>query len=224
MQKSEFQDAQRAHGSLLAAAEKKTLVWIAQRMPGWVNSDHLTVLGALGMLGAGLCYWYASQNRAGLLLAIGSLAINWFGDSLDGTLARVRNKLRPRYGFYVDHVVDTFGALFLCGGMALSTYMSPAVAAAVLIAYYMVAIEVFLATYCLGTFHLSFAKWGPTELRILLCIGNVFLYFRGPLAHVLGKTYLLFDIGGVIGTAGMLVMLVVSSIRHTVQLYRKERI
>lgn len=193
-------------------------------MPDWVNSDHLTVLGGLGMLGAGLCYWYASQNRAGLLLAIGSLAINWFGDSLDGTLARVRNKLRPRYGFYVDHVVDTFGALFLCGGLALSTYMSPAVAAGVLIAYYMVAIEVFLATYCLGTFHLSFAKWGPTELRILLCIGNLFLYFRGPLAHVMGKTYLLFDIGGVIGTAGMLFMLVVSSVRHTVQLYRKERI
>ena len=193
-------------------------------MPGWVNSDHLTVLGGLGMLGAGLCYRYASQNRAGLLLAIVLLAINWFGDSLDGTLARVRNRLRPRYGFYVDHVVDTFGALFLCGGIALSTYMSPAVAAAVLIAYYMVAIEVFLATYCLGTFHLSFAKWGPTELRILLCIGNLFLYFRGPLAHVMGQTYLLFDIGGVIGTVGMLLMLVVSSIRHTVQLYRKERI
>jgi phosphatidylglycerophosphate synthase len=221
---TEFKDAERAQLSLLAASEKRLLVWFAHRMPGWVNSDHLTVLGALGMLGAGLCYWYAAINPVGLLLVIVCLAINWFGDSLDGTLARVRNKLRPRYGFYVDHIVDTFGALFLCGGLALSGYMSPAVAAAMLIAYYMVAIEVFLATYCLGTFHLSFAKWGPTELRILLCIGNLFLYYRGPMAHLFGRQYLLFDVGGVIGAAGMVFMMVVSSLRHTAKLYRQERL
>ena len=224
MEKGEFKDAERAQKSLLAATEKRVLIWFAQRMPAWINSDHLTVLGALGMLGAGLSYWYASTNRAGLLMAIGCLVINWFGDSLDGTLARVRQKLRPRYGFYVDHVVDTFGALFLIGGLGLSGYMSPPVAAALLISYYMVAIEVFLATYCLGTFHLSFAKWGPTELRILLCIGSLFLFFRGPVAHIAGKTYLLFDVGGVIGTAGMLSMMITSSIRHTVRLFRQERI
>lgn len=224
MEKTDFKDAERAQRSLLADAEKKTLIWFAQRMPAWVSSDHLTVLGGLGMLGAGLSYWYASCNRAGLLMVVGCLVINWFGDSLDGTLARVRNRLRPRYGFYVDHVVDTFGALFLFGGMGLSTYMSPAVAAALLIAYYMVAIEVFLATYCIGTFHLSFAKWGPTELRILLCVGSVFAYFHGPLVHLAGGTYLLFDVGGVVGVMGMLFMMIVSSIRHTAKLYRQERL
>lgn len=224
MEQSEFKDAERAQGSLLAKAEKRVLVWFAHRMPAWINSDHLTVLGGLGMLGAGISYWYASVNRAGLLMVIVCLAINWFGDSLDGTLARVRQKLRPRYGFYVDHVVDTFGALFLLGGLGLSGYMSPPVAAALLISYYMVAIEVFLATYCLGTFHLSFAKWGPTELRILLCIGNLFLFFRGPVAHVAGKEYLLFDVGGAIGAAGMLFMMITSSVRHTMRLFRQERI
>lgn len=224
MEKTDFKDAERAQLSLLAAVEKKTLIWFAGRMPKWVNSDHLTVLGGLGMLGAGLSYWYARSNPAGLLLVIVCLILNWFGDSMDGTLARVRNRLRPRYGFYVDHVVDTFGALFLIGGLALSGYMSTPVAAALLISYYMMAIEIFLATYCLGTFHLSFAKWGPTELRILLCIGNLFLFFRGPVAHLFGREYLLFDLGGIIGTAGMLLILIVSSIRHTIALYRRERL
>lgn len=224
MDKTEFKDAERAQLSLLAAAEKKTLIWFARRMPSWINSDHLTILGGAGMLAAGLSYWYARSNRAGLLLVIVCLIINWFGDSMDGTLARVRNRLRPRYGFYVDHVVDTYGALFLIGGIALSGYMSAPVAAALLISYYMVAIEVFLATYSLGTFHLSFAKWGPTELRILLCIGNLFLYFRGPMAHLFGHEYRLFDVGGVVGAAGMILMLIVSSIRHTIDLYNRERL
>ena len=224
MEKPDFKDAERAQRSLLADAEKRTLIWFARRMPGWVNSDHLTALGAAGMLGAGISFWYAGGNHNGLLMVIGCLIVNWFGDSLDGTLARVRNRLRPRYGFYVDHVVDTFGALFLFGGLGLSGYMSPAVAAALLVAYYMLAIEVFLATYCIGTFHLSFAKWGPTELRILLCAGCLLAYFRGPLVHILGGTYLLFDVGGIIGAAGMLIIMIVSSVRHTAMLFHQERL
>jgi archaetidylinositol phosphate synthase len=222
MERTGFRDAERAQQSLLAAAEKKTLIWLAQHMPAWVNSDHLTALGALGMLLAGLSYWYAKYHRIGLLLVILCLVINWFGDSLDGTLARVRGKLRPRYGFYVDHVVDTFGSFFLLGGLALSGYMSPAIAAGLLIAYCMMAIEIFLATYCLGKFNLSFGKWGPTELRILLCVGNLFVFFRGPMAKISGTPYLLFDVGGIIGIIGMFFVLIVSSIRHTIDLYRQE--
>ena len=105
----------RVHGSLLAAAEKRALVWMAERMPGWVNSDHLTLLGLGAMLAAGLPFWAASANPLALWAVVAALAVNWFGDSLDGTLARVRDQQRPMYGHYVDHVIDIVGAFFLLG-------------------------------------------------------------------------------------------------------------
>ena len=123
-----FSEAQRAQLSMLAPLEKRVLIWLARRMPSWVNSDHLTSLGLLSLLAAGLSYWYSSINTIGLWLVIGCLIANWFGDSLDGTLARVRNRQRPRYGFYVDHVVDMFGTLLLLGGLGMSGWMSPPVA------------------------------------------------------------------------------------------------
>ena len=111
MSPSDYRDAVRQQTSVLAAAEKRLLIYIARRLPAWVNSDHLTVLGGLGMLGAGASYWLSARYPAALLLVVVFLAINWFGDSLDGTVARVRNCQRPRYGFYVDHILDTIGAL-----------------------------------------------------------------------------------------------------------------
>ena len=111
-----FKDATRAQLSLLAPLEKRALLWLAARMPAAVNSDHLTLLGFVSLIGAGLSYWYARTNPLGLVFVIAFLITNWFGDSLDGTLARYRQRLRPRYGFYVDHMVDAFGALFLLGG------------------------------------------------------------------------------------------------------------
>jgi phosphatidylglycerophosphate synthase len=222
MQNPGFQQAERAQLSILSELEKRYLVWLAQRMPQWVNSDHLTVLGVVGMFCAGLSYWYARSDRLGLLLVILFLAVNWFGDSLDGTLARVRNRQRPRYGFYVDHVIDTFGALFLTSGMALSGHMSPAIAAGLLIAFYMLSIEVYLATYTIGTFHLSFWVFGPTELRVVLAIGNLALYLRGSNVALFGREYRLFDVGGAIAIVGMVLMLVAATIRHTRMLYRAE--
>jgi len=224
MQGSEFQSAERAQHSLLSRVEQQTLLWLAARLPAWVTSDGLTLLGLLAMGGAGLSYWLARYTRKGLLLAVGCLAVNWFGDSLDGTLARFRNQPRPRYGFYVDHMVDTFGALLLLGGLVLSGYMSLLVAAGLLIAYYILSIEVYLATYAIGTFHMSFGGVGPTELRILLAIGNLALFFHPgvPHVHVYGSDYALFDVGGVIAMAGMLLMAAAAAARHTVQLYRAE--
>src|SRR6266849_5227284 len=132
---SEFRSADRSNGSVLALLERKALIWMAQRMPVWVNSDHLSALGFLALIGVGLSYWYSRFSNTGLILAIVFFALNWFGDSLDGTLARVRNQQRPRYGFYVDHMVDSFGALFLMSGLALSGYMQPALAIALLIVF-----------------------------------------------------------------------------------------
>ena len=136
---------------------------------------------------AGLSFWAASVNRYWLLGVVASLALNWFGDSLDGTVARVRGHQRPRYGFYVDHVVDCFGVLFLFGGLAASGFMSPAVAAGVLIVHLSMSIEIYLATYCLAVFRLSFWGFGPTELRVRLSIGTLAL-FRNPHVAVLGTS------------------------------------
>jgi archaetidylinositol phosphate synthase len=219
--KAAFQEASREQMSLLAPLEKKCLIWMARHAPRWINSDHLTALGLISLAGAGLSYWYARWNSAGLLLVIAFLVLNWLGDSLDGTLARVRNQQRPRYGFYVDHVVDAFGTFFLLGGLALSGYMSERIAIGLLIAYFMLTIEVYLATYTLGTFHLSFWKFSPTELRILLMIGNIALFYR-PVVRLFGGSYLLFDVGGTIGIVGMALMLLTSVAKHTAALYRAE--
>jgi phosphatidylglycerophosphate synthase len=223
MQKNAFAEAGRAQVSLLAPLEKRALVWLARRTPWWINSDHLTLLGLAALAATGLSYWYAARNQAGLVLACVFLAVNWLGDSLDGTLARVRNRQRPRYGFYIDHVVDAFGTLFLMGGLALSGYMHPGIAAGLLIAYFMLSIEVYLATYTLGTFHLSFWKFSPTELRILLMVGNVVLLHH-PMARLFGASYPLFDVGGAVGIAGMAAMLLSAVARHTAALYRAERL
>ena len=221
MENSAFKDAARAQLSILAPIEKRCLIALARRMPSWVNSDHLTLLGSFGMLMAGVSYALARWNRYALLLVIFWLAVNWFGDSLDGTLARVRNKLRPRYGFYVDHVIDSFGALFLMSGLALSGYMNVFVAAGLLTTFLMLSIESYLAAYTIGTFRLSHFKLSPTELRILLAIGNIALLFR-PMTKIQGQLYRLFDVGGVIAITGMGVMLIAAVIRNTRALYRAE--
>jgi phosphatidylglycerophosphate synthase len=224
MKEAKFKDAARAQQSLLASAEKKTLLWMAARTPSWINSDHLTLLGLMSLLGAGLAYWYASVDERALLLVIAFLITNWVGDSLDGTLARYRQRQRPRYGFYVDHIVDMFGTFFLIGGLGLSGYMCPCVSIGLIIAYFMLNIEVYLTTYTIGTFHISFWKFSPTELRILLAIGNLALLARGPDVKLANWTLRLFDVGGVIGIAGMAFMLLWSVYRHTVQLYNEERL
>lgn len=218
-----FKNAVRIQESFTARIEKRTLIWMAERMPAWINSDHLTALGMGAMVLAGAAYFYARWNRIGVLLVILFLALNWFGDSLDGTLARVRNHQRPRYGFYVDHIVDALGALALMLGLAFSGYIQPPIAIGMLIAFLLLSIEVHLATYTLGKFQMSYWKFGPTEVRILLAIGNVKL-FIDPFAHIAGQKYLLFDIGGLIAIAGMSVMLVVSTFCHTRRLYCEERL
>ena len=218
-----FPDMLRVQESWVAAAEKRALLWLAARTPDHIGPDHLTVLGLAAQVGAGVCYALAAFNRYTLLAVIVCLALNWLGDSLDGTLARVRQRMRPRYGFYVDHMVDSFGALALMGGLALSGYMNPAIAIGLLIAFLMLSIQSYLATHALGEFRISFWRFGPTELRILLAAGNLALFWK-PVVHVFGGIYRLFDVGGVIGLAGMGLMVVVFTLQNTIRLYREERI
>ncbi len=142
---------------------------------------------------------------------------------IDGTLARFRQRLRPRYGFYVDHMVDSFGALTLMGGLALSGYMHPTIAIGLLVAFLMLSIQSYLATHTLGEFRLSFWRFGPTELRILLVAGNLALLWKYRV-HLAGAQYRLFDVGGAIGLSGMVLRLLCFTVQNTVRLYRKERV
>ena len=212
----------RLNTGVLAAVEKRTLIWIAHRLPRWVNSDHLTLLALVAMAGTGAAFWMARYWPPALVLVVAFLAVNWFGDSLDGTLARVRKHERPRYGFYVDHVLDIAGASCLFGGVALSGFMSPVVALALLAAYLLVSAEVFLATGVNGTFRMSFLRVGPTELRILLSIGALVLLSRSVVSPFGLGSMLLFDIGGIVAIVGLTIAFITSTVRTTIALYRAE--
>ncbi len=221
--KRPFPDMLRVQESWVASAEKRALLWLAARTPDRIGPDHLTALGLAAQIGAGACYALVPWNRYALLGVILCLALNWLGDSLDGTLARVRQRLRPRYGFYVDHMVDSFGALALMGGLALSGAMHPWIAIGLLTAFLMLSIQSYLATHALGEFRISFWRFGPTELRILLALGNLALFWK-PQVHLFGRQYRLFDVGGAIGLAGMALMVVVFTLQNTARLYHEETI
>jgi len=212
----------RENGALLATLEKRLLIRLAEAMPRAVNSDHLTVLALAAMALTGAGFLLSRWDVRALWLVILGLALNWFGDSLDGTLARVRRAERPRYGFYVDHVLDLAGTTLLLGGLACSPFMSPVIALLILVGYLLAAGEVFLATAVRGVFRMSFAGVGPTELRLLLATGTLAL-FRDP--HVaLGPfgPVRLFDFGGVIASAGLFAAAIYSTVRNTAALAEAE--
>jgi len=218
-----FKDATRILSSVLSSVERRVLRYLAVRMPRRVNSDHLTALALLAMAGAGLSFWLSSVNSVGLWLVTVFLALNWFGDSLDGTLARVRQHQRPRYGYYVDHVVDAAGAMFLFGGLALSGYMHPLVAMGLLVAYLVMSVEIYLAAHVLGEFRITYFQMGPTELRILLAVGSLWLMVK-PNVILFGHTYRLFDVGGIAGIVGLGFTVLLTVVRHTRTLYQLEPI
>jgi phosphatidylglycerophosphate synthase len=208
--------------SVLAAAEKRTLVWLASRLPSWVGSDHLSALGLASMLAAGLAFASVRYSPWAALAVVGCLAANWFGDSLDGTVARVRGQQRPRYGFYLDHVIDLAGTTALLVGLAFSGAMQPLLALGVLVAYLLVSGESYLATHSVGIFRMSFAGFGPTELRLVLAAGALKIADT-PFVDVQGLgTVRLFDIGGAVAVAGMVVAFVAAAARNTRHLYAAE--
>ena len=180
MQNTSYREANRVHTSVLAAAEKRCLIWMARRLPERIHSDHLTTLAGIAMVAAGVCYWIGPGSTAAMVTAILMLGGHWFGDSRDGI-----------------------------------------VAAAFLAAYYLLMVEIALATHAVGTFRISFWKFGPTELRILLAIGTLQL-LRSPYVTVAGEQHLLFDVGGVIAIVALLATFIASAVKNGRLLYRLE--
>jgi len=217
----EFRQATRLQQSALATYEKRLLIWMAEHTPARINSDHLTALGFGAQFMTGVSYALSRSNKLWLIFGIGFLVLNWLGDSLDGTLARVRQKQRPRYGFYLDHMLDSIGSVALMTGLAISGHMSPVIATGLLVLFLLLSIQSYLATYTIGEFRMSFWSFGPTELRILLVAGNLALFCWPTL---LPAHYRLFDVGGSVGIAGMTAMLLFFTGRNTMRLYKEERI
>ena len=212
----------RDHRSLLAASEKRALVWMAHRLPRWVTSDQLSALGLISMAGAGLSFAALGVTSWAAYAVVACLVANWFGDSLDGTLARVRDQQRPRFGYYVDHVIDVTGTAVLMAGLAWSGRMDTTLALGALCAYLMVSAETYLATHSLGIFQMSFLGFGPTELRILIAVGalavmNDPFIDAGPLAGAR-----LFDVSGIVAIGALAVIFAVNACVHTRALYRAE--
>ena len=214
--------AVRQNDGLLAAVEKRALIWMARRIPRGVNSDHLTGLAAGATMLTGVGFALGPARLSGVTMIVLGLALNWFGDSLDGTLARVRNQQRPNYGYYLDHVLDSAGMLVLFGGMALGGYLSPLVALGTLVAYYFLSIEVYLATHALGTFRMSFWNIGPTELRIVLAAAAILVHVMRPHVVMFGILTMPFDVGAVVAAAGLLLTSIRSAVGNTRALYRAE--
>jgi phosphatidylglycerophosphate synthase len=209
---------------VLAGVEKRVLIWMAMRLPAGVSSDHLSAIGLASMGLGGLSFAaFQITPMAGPAVVV-CLAANWFGDSLDGTVARARGQERPRYGFYVDHVIDIAGASFLLGGLACSGVMSPILAVALLALYLLVCAETYLATHAAGVFHMSFLGWGPTELRILLAAGALKIMSTPHVSIASFGPVRLFDLAGVVASIALTIVFLVSAVRNTRALYAAEPI
>jgi phosphatidylglycerophosphate synthase len=208
----------RQNTGLLAAVETRTLRWMARRLPSRVHSDHLSALGLGAMAAAGLSFAAFPFSSWAVVGVIVALVANWFGDSLDGTVARVRHQQRPKYGFYVDHVIDLAGTTFLLAGLACSGLMSPFTAALALAGFLLVSAETYLATHASGVFRMSFLGFGPTELRILIAIGALKAATDPSISLGALGSIRLFDLGGAIAAAGMAFVFVVSAIRNILAL------
>jgi phosphatidylglycerophosphate synthase len=218
-----YREARREQAAWTTRLEKQVLARLARAMPEGVGPDHLTVLGFAGMLLTGAAYALSGRNPLFLHAANFGLLVNWFGDSLDGTLARHRGRLRPRYGFYVDHVIDALGATAVLGGLAASRLMAPGLAACLLVTYLLFSVHLYLQTHVLGRFRMSVAGVGGTELRLALAVMNL-AALAWPVLEVAGAAVRLLDVVGALGAAGLVIALVASVAATTRELYRLERL
>lgn len=175
--------ATRIQTSILNGVEKKALVWLAERQPQWVNSDLLTYVGVLGAFLCGLGFTLSSMDISWLWLSSAGLFINWYGDSLDGTLARVRNRQRPKYGFFIDHSVDAITITMMCLGAGLSPLLRLDVALLVLASYLILSVYTYICTIVTNQMRLTYGRLGPTEFRLIIIIINT-LFIYTPWRHL----------------------------------------
>jgi phosphatidylglycerophosphate synthase len=208
-------DAPREKTFLLADVESRVLTWIAERLPARVLPDHLTALGVAAAAGIAAAYALSNESSLWLWAASALLVVHWLGDSLDGTLARVRKSERPRYGYYLDHLVDALATALIGIGLGLSPHMLLATGLLIVVAYLVLSINTYLETPVFGRFSLGYGRFGPTEARIALIAVNAAMALGlGLSVEVLGVQATLLDAVGLAGAGGMLVALLVRAARN----------
>jgi archaetidylinositol phosphate synthase len=191
---TEIEKHHRVLDTFTGPIEKPVLLWLAARMPDWVTSDMLTGLGTLGSILIFVSYWLTNKNVNFLWLACFGFFVNWFGDSLDGTLARYRKIERPKYGFFIDHVVDAYNEVLVFLGLAVSPFVRFELATLALIGYLLLSILVYITTCVMGEFRISYGKLGPTEARLIAVSANILVFFVGnPKIKLLGVTTTVYD-------------------------------
>ena len=216
-------NATREPNFLLARHEKRVLTAIARRLPRWVLPDDLTALGVASAIGIFIAYLATNSDTKWLWVASALLVLQWLGDSLDGTLARVRGIERPRYGYYLDHLVDAISTACIGIGLGLSPYMLLATGALIVVAYLMLSINVYLESYALGRFSIGYGRLGPTEVRLVLIALNVALALGAGLDfHIAGIGMTAFDVVGLGVAAVMLVLLAGRALSNLRRLSRDE--
>jgi phosphatidylglycerophosphate synthase len=216
-------EASREPNFLLAKAEKRALSAIAARLPRWILPDDLTALGVLAALGICVSYQLSNDSSVWLWVASALLVVHWLGDSLDGTLARVRQIQRPRYGYYLDHLVDAISTALIGIGLGLSPYMLLSVGAVIVVGYLILSINVYLESYALGRFSIGYGLLGPTEVRLILIALNTALAIWGGLRfHVADLEVSPLDLVGVAVAAVMVLLLLGRAARNLRELAREE--
>jgi len=218
-----FRSHVRINDSLLGNLERRTLQWFAGKMPGWVTPDILTGIGLIATIIIFCGYWLSNVCPGFLWLASFGFLLNWFGDSLDGTLARYRKIERPKFGFYIDHTVDAIGQIFIIIGLGISPYVTFNVALLAVIGYLLLSVHVYIRTYVMGVFRISYYKMGPTEVRVILVLLNTAMFFAGiPKVEMLSMSFTLYDILMLAATGVMFVLFLVYSVKGAIQLSKSD--
>lgn len=220
---SDKQSHKRVNDILLGPLERPALRWLAANMPAWMTPDLLTMIGILGAVIIFIGYVLSNLNTAFLWLATFGFIVNWFGDSLDGTLARYRKIERPKYGFFVDHTVDAFSQLLIFSGIGLSPFVSFGPALLALVGYLLMSVLVYVDTYVTGVFKISYGKLGPTEMRVIGIILNMaFLYLGVPTINLSFGQVSIYDLVTLAIALILISIFLFSTIRRAGELARLE--
>lgn len=217
----EIKPHKRVNNILLGPLERPALQYLSKHMPRWINPDILTGIGVAGALIILLCYWFSNRDPIFLWIANSGFIINWFGDSLDGTLARYRKIERPKYGYFLDHTVDSFCEMLIMIGLGLSPYVSFRVACLALIGYLMMSILVYIRTYVIGDFQISFGKVGPTEIRVIIMLLNIIMFFIGiPDIQLPMGLKTIYDIPFALSALVLIIIFMTGTIRDSLVLHK----
>jgi archaetidylinositol phosphate synthase len=218
---SDIEKHERVHEMLLGPLERPALQWLSARLPAWMTPDVLTLIGIFGSIATFAGYWAAKVDKNFLWLASLGFVINWFGDSLDGTIARYRKIERPKYGYFIDHTVDSFSMVLVFTGLGLSPYVRLDIACLALVGYLLMSVLTYVEAYVSGKFQLSYAKVGPTEMRLIAICANLAIYFLGnPIVNSTFVDLTVFDL--IVGVIALLLFLAFVVTTFTKAMYWRE--